>query len=56
MRGKRNEPAYVVHTAATLAKVKGVSEAEIARETTENFFRLFAKADGIVGSKARSAA
>lgn len=48
-RGKRNEPALVVHTAATLAKVKGVSEAEIARVTTENFFRLFSKADGIVG-------
>jgi TatD DNase family protein len=56
MRGKRNEPAYVVHTAAMLAKVKGVSEAEIARQTTENFFRLFAKADGIVAGKARSAA
>ena len=42
-RGKRNEPAYVVHTAAELARVKGVSEAEIARLTTENFFRLYAK-------------
>ncbi|MDX2265554.1 MAG: TatD family hydrolase [Hyphomicrobiales bacterium] len=43
-RGKRNEPAYVAHTAATLAQVKGVSEAEIARVTTANFFRLFDKA------------
>ena len=42
-RGKRNEPAYVVETAKELAKVKGVSEAEIARATTENFFRLYAK-------------
>jgi TatD DNase family protein len=42
-RGKRNEPAFVVLTAAELAKVKGVSEAEIARATTENFFRLYAK-------------
>jgi TatD DNase family protein len=56
MRGKRNEPSYVRHTAAVLAKVKGVSEAEIARITTENFFRLFAKADGLVAVRARSAA
>jgi TatD DNase family protein len=43
-RGKRNEPAYLVHTAATLARVKGVSPEEIARVTSENFFRLYAKA------------
>jgi TatD DNase family protein len=40
-RGKINEPAFVVHTAARLADLKGVSEAELARATTENFFRLF---------------
>ncbi|WP_088343502.1 MULTISPECIES: TatD family hydrolase [Rhodomicrobium] len=55
-RGKRNEPSFVRHTAAVLAKAKGVSEAEIARATTENFFRLFAKADGLVAVEARSAA
>lgn len=43
MRGKINEPAYVVHTATALAKVRGVSPAEIARITTENFHRLYAK-------------
>lgn len=42
-RGKRNEPAYVVFTAQELARVKGVSEAEIARITTDNFFRLYDK-------------
>jgi TatD DNase family protein len=42
-RGKRNEPAYVVETANELARVKGVSPAKIARATTENFFRLYAK-------------
>ena len=41
MRGKRNEPAMVVHTAKTLAQVKGISEEEIAEVTTQNFFRLF---------------
>ena len=42
-RGKTNEPSYVVHTAATLAEVKGVSPAELASATTDNFFRLFRK-------------
>jgi TatD DNase family protein len=43
MRGKTNEPAFVVHTAARLADVKGISEAELARATNDNFFRLFNK-------------
>jgi TatD DNase family protein len=49
-RGKTNEPAYVAHTAQTLADVVGVSAAEIAEITTGNFYRLFskaAKADGL---------
>lgn len=43
-RGKRNEPAFVANTAAALAALKGVSAAELARATTENFFALFSKA------------
>ncbi|MHA7062403.1 TatD family hydrolase [Azospirillum argentinense] len=43
-RGKRNEPAYVAHTAACVAEVKGVAAADMARISTENFFRLFPRA------------
>src|SRR5262247_4127660 len=40
-RGKRNEPAYVLETAAKLAELKGVGAEEIARVTSDNFTRLF---------------
>lgn len=43
-RGKRNEPAYVAHTAAALAPVFGLSLAEFAAVTTANFDRLFPRA------------
>ncbi len=43
-RGKRNEPAYVAHTAARMAEIKGIDGDTLAAATTENFFRLFAKA------------
>jgi TatD DNase family protein len=42
-RGKTNEPAFVVHTATMLAELKGLSPAELAAATTDNFFRLFTK-------------
>ncbi len=42
-RGKRNEPSFVQHTARILAETRNVSEAEIAEQTSENFFRLFSK-------------
>ncbi len=41
MRGKRNEPAMVVHTAQTLAGLLAVAEDELADATTANFTRLF---------------
>lgn len=42
-RGKRNEPAFVVETAKVLADVRGVSFVTLAKESTANFYRLFAK-------------
>lgn len=42
-RGKRNEPAYVRHTAQVLAEVRAMSYEAIAQQTSENFFRLFDK-------------
>jgi TatD DNase family protein len=55
-RGHTNEPAYVRHTAEVLAETIGLSFAETARLTTENFFRLFAKADGVFSRPAGMAA
>ncbi len=43
-RGKRNEPAYTLHTAKRAAETFGLSEAEFFAQTTENFDRLFWKA------------
>lgn len=42
-RGKRNEPAFVAHTAAKLAELKGLELDTLATVTTENFLRLFTK-------------
>jgi TatD DNase family protein len=43
-RGKRNEPAHVVHTANVLAAVRGLEPEALADLTTQNFRRLFRKA------------
>ena len=40
-RGKRNEPARVVHTSACLAEARGVSAEHFARQTSENAGQLF---------------
>jgi TatD DNase family protein len=41
LRGRRNEPAHLVHTAACLAQERGVSTEAFAKQTTENARRLF---------------
>jgi TatD DNase family protein len=44
-RGKTNEPAFVTHTAAQIAAIKGISADAVAATTTDNFFRLFRRAE-----------
>ena len=43
-RGKTNEPAFVAKTLERLAEIKGLAPADMAHITSDNFFRLFAKA------------
>ncbi|MBN1937539.1 MAG: TatD family hydrolase [Anaerolineae bacterium] len=40
-RGRRNEPAYLGHTAEKIAQVRGISVDQVARATTENARHLF---------------
>lgn len=42
-RGKRNEPAFVVHVAEAIAGVKGTPVAEVVAHSSRNFYRLYAK-------------
>ena len=41
LRGRRNEPSFVVHTARFLAELYGISTEELANRTTQNFLELF---------------
>jgi TatD DNase family protein len=49
LRGKRNEPAFVVHTAARLAADRGEDSAAFANSSTDNFYRLFKKINAAAG-------
>ncbi len=40
-RGKPNQPAFVKHVAEEIAALRGIAFEEVARATTDNFFRLF---------------
>ena len=41
LRGKANEPSYIIHTVKFLSKMKNLSFKEFSNITTENFFKLF---------------
>ncbi len=43
-RGKPCEPSYVLHTATFVAELKGVGLPELAKTTSDNFYRLFSRA------------
>jgi TatD DNase family protein len=49
-RGKRNEPAFVRHTAEVLAGLHGLSIQEMARTTTANALRLFSRLPPLSGA------
>lgn len=40
-RGKPNEPAYVLHVAEEVARLRGLSLESVCAATTDNFYRLF---------------
>jgi TatD DNase family protein len=44
-RGRRNEPAFVRHVAEAIAQVKGVPVGDVLHHSTQNFYRLYGKAD-----------
>ncbi len=46
-RGKRNEPAYTAHTARFLATLLEMEYESFAHQSTENFYRLFSKAQTV---------
>ena len=43
-RGRRNEPAFVLHTAERLAQLRDLPLEKLAQITSDNFYRLFRKA------------
>ena len=43
LRGKPNEPSYIVHTVKFLSKLKEITFEDFSKITTKNFFDLFGK-------------
>lgn len=46
MRGRRNEPSYLVHVAEALAALKGLPVEEVLETTTQNALKLFSRIRG----------
>ncbi|CAG9164375.1 TatD family hydrolase [Cupriavidus pampae] len=44
-RGKTNEPAWVRHVGEFIANLRGIPVAQLAEQTTDNFFNLFKHID-----------
>ena len=44
MRGKVNEPSFIIHTVEYIANMINVSTEELSKKTTQNFYKLFNKA------------
>lgn len=49
-RGRQNEPGFVPHVAAEVARLRGISQEEVESATTANFFRLFERAAALAGA------
>ncbi len=43
LRGKSNEPSYIIHTVKFLSKLKEISFEDLSNMTSSNFFNLFGK-------------
>ena len=43
LRGKPNEPSYIIHTVKFLSNLKKISYQNFSEQTTTNFFNLFGK-------------
>ena len=43
-RGKSNQPAYVLHVAEQIAKLRNTDVESIAAATADNYFKLFSSA------------
>jgi TatD DNase family protein len=50
-RGKRNEPAFLLHTAQAIADLRGIPINEVARQTSANAMTLFRLPADLMGEK-----
>lgn len=48
-RGRMNEPGFVPHVAAEIARLRGIDVADVEASTTANFFKLFPRAAELAG-------